>query len=138
MVKIRLKRIGRKKQPSYRVVVSDSRKDMFGSYLEAVGFYNPRSNPKDIRFNEDRVKYWISQGAQASSTVHNLLVEQGVVVGKKIKTTKGKVKPVEEVKIKVEEKVVEGDLSKKDEVSKENDVKKNENEAVSEKKIESN
>lgn len=88
--------MGRKKQPSYRVVVSDSKKDMQGPYKEAVGFYNPRSDPKEIRFDAERIKHWISQGAQASTTVHNLLIDQGVIEGTKIKATKTKKKKIED------------------------------------------
>lgn len=89
---IRLSRVGKKKQPSYRVIVSEKQKDPWGEYLEIVGFYNPLSKPKIVQFNAERVNYWLSKGAHASATVHNLLVNAGVVSGKKQKATKGKKK----------------------------------------------
>ena len=81
---IRLQRVGKKKQPQFRVVVSDKRKDLFGPQLEIVGHYNPVANPKTIVLNADRLKYWLGLGAQASATVHNLLVSQQVIQAKKV------------------------------------------------------
>lgn len=71
MVKIRLKRIGAKKAPHYRVVVTDSRTRRDGIPIEEVGYYNPRS--KEIRLNQEAIQQWIRNGAQASETVQNLL-----------------------------------------------------------------
>ncbi|HEY9868833.1 MAG TPA: 30S ribosomal protein S16 [Candidatus Obscuribacterales bacterium] len=71
MVKIRLKRIGAKKAPHYRVVVTDSRTRRDGIPIEEVGYYNPRS--KEIRLNQEAIQQWIKNGAQASETVQNLL-----------------------------------------------------------------
>jgi small subunit ribosomal protein S16 len=85
MLAIKLSRVGKKKQPSYRVVVTEKARDPWGKNNEIVGFYNPLSNPKEIRFEEERVKYWISQGAQPTDTVHNLLVNAGVIEGDKRK-----------------------------------------------------
>lgn len=90
MVVIRLSRVGKKKFPSYRIIVSDKRKDPWGDYLEKVGFYNPLEKPKRIEFNAERVQYWLSKGAKPSATVHNLLVDAGVVKAGKQKATKGK------------------------------------------------
>ncbi|MEO0114657.1 MAG: 30S ribosomal protein S16 [candidate division WOR-3 bacterium] len=70
MVKIRLKRIGKRKQPYYRIVVTDSRRSRDGKYIESVGHYNPRN--KNLIFNKERVEYWLSQGAQASNTAERL------------------------------------------------------------------
>ncbi len=88
MVKIRLSRYGKKNQPTFRIVVSDSRKDVHGTYIEAIGRYNPSVQPHEIEVNKERALYWLSQGAQASPSVHNILVEQGVIDAKKKKASK--------------------------------------------------
>ncbi len=72
MVKIRLARGGRKKRPFYRVVAADSRMARDGRFLEVLGTYNPLSTPKEITFKNDRVEYWVGQGAEMSDTVRNL------------------------------------------------------------------
>jgi len=90
MVVIRLSRVGKNKFPSYRIVVSDRRKDPWGDYLENVGFYNPLEKPKKIEFKRERVEHWLSKGAQPSATVYNLLVDAGVVKAGKRKATRGK------------------------------------------------
>ena len=73
MVKIRLARGGRKKRPFFRIVAADSRMKRDGRFLEVLGFYNPISNPKELKVNTERVDYWISEGAQMSQTVSNLV-----------------------------------------------------------------
>jgi len=83
MVVIRLSRVGKSNHPSYRVIVSDKRKDLWGDSLEVVGIYDPITKPKKIDFKKERVLYWLSVGAKPSATVHNLLVDAGVVSGKK-------------------------------------------------------
>lgn len=83
MVSIRLSRVGKNKQPEYRVVVMDKRKDPWGTALDIVGYYNPRSKPKTVRFEAERIKHWLAKGAEASPTVWNLLVDAKVVEGKK-------------------------------------------------------
>lgn len=83
MLKIRLFRVGKKKQPAYKIVVTDRRNPPSGGrFREQVGTYNPLTKQKT--FNQDRIKYWLSVGAQPSDTVHNLLVKEGIVEGKKI------------------------------------------------------
>lgn len=72
-VRIRLRRIGRKKQPSYRLVVVDSATPRDGTYLEAVGFYNPRMRPAELRLDLDRVDQWLGRGANMSDTVASLV-----------------------------------------------------------------
>lgn len=72
-VRIRLRRIGRKKQPSYRLVVADSATPRDGAYLEAVGFYNPRMQPAELRLDIDRVDEWLGRGANMSDTVASLV-----------------------------------------------------------------
>ncbi len=83
MLKVRLQRVGRKNDPSFRVVVTDSRRGpKSGNYIENLGSYNPRA--KSLNLNGERIKHWIANGAQVSDTVHNLLVKEKVIEGKKI------------------------------------------------------
>lgn len=72
-VKLRLSRVGAKKNPFYRVVVTDSRNPRDGKFIEHVGIYDPNRDPVEIRFDMDRVNYWIGVGAQPSETVSELL-----------------------------------------------------------------
>src|SRR5437016_10146913 len=72
-VKLRLTRVGSKKNPIYRVVVADSRSPRDGKFIEIIGRYNPQTDPSTIEFDEDKVKDWISKGAQPSSTVKRLM-----------------------------------------------------------------
>lgn len=95
MLKIRLQRIGRINQPAFRVVVTEhTRSPKAGKFVEQVGIYNPRSKERVLK--EDRIKYWLSVGAQASGTVHNMLVSKGVVKGKKINVLPKKSPPKKE------------------------------------------
>ncbi|MEY4744254.1 MAG: hypothetical protein RL272_199 [Candidatus Parcubacteria bacterium] len=89
MLVIRLTRVGKKKQPSFRVVVQDKLRDPWGKAKDIIGQYNPRTKPKTIIFNEERVKFWMSQGAKPSPTVHNLLVDAKVIKAEKVKATTG-------------------------------------------------
>lgn len=86
MLAIRLQRVGRKKQPLYRMVVSEKAKDMYGDHLEILGQYNPHK--KEANLKEDRIKYWISKGAQTSPTVNNLLINNGLLDGGKAKSVR--------------------------------------------------
>ncbi len=79
MVKLRLTRMGAKKQPSYRIVAADSRAPRDGRFIDIVGFYNPRSNPAEIKVDEEKVMYWLNNGAQPSDTVRSLLSKQGIM-----------------------------------------------------------
>ena len=72
-VKIRLMRIGKTKQPSYRVVVKEARTPRSGKYIEQLGFYNPLSEPADVRLDEERVRYWLGVGAQPTERVRTLI-----------------------------------------------------------------
>lgn len=87
MLKIRLQRIGRKNDPSFRAVLTDSKNSTkSGRFLEILGTYNPKTadaQPNKI-FKSDRIKYWLSKGAQLSPTMHNFLVHDKVIEGKKI------------------------------------------------------
>ncbi len=77
-VKIRLRRMGAKKRPFYRLVVADSRAPRDGRFIETLGYYNPCVEPADIKINGDRAAYWLSCGAQPSDTVQALLKKQNV------------------------------------------------------------
>ena len=77
-VKIRLKRIGAKKAPFYRVVVADSRYPRDGRFIEEIGYYNPLANPVDIKIDSEKAKKWISNGAQPTETVKSLLKKAGI------------------------------------------------------------
>ena len=72
-VKLRLTRVGSKKNPVYRIVAADSRSPRDGKFLEIVGRYNPQTDPSTIELDEDRIRDWISKGAQPSQTVKRLL-----------------------------------------------------------------
>ncbi len=78
-VKIRLKRMGSKKSPFYRVVVADSRSPRDGRFIETVGTYNPLTNPAEIKLNEEEILNWLSKGAQPSDTVRNILSNAGIM-----------------------------------------------------------
>ena len=73
MLAIRLRRTGTTKKPYYRVVVADSRSWRDGKFVEIVGHYDPRANPRKVVLKSDRVDYWISKGAQPSDTVRSLI-----------------------------------------------------------------
>ncbi len=77
--RIRLRRMGAKKAPFYRVVVADSRYPRDGRFIEEIGYYDPTKNPAVININEERAKYWVGTGAQPSDTVKALLVKAGVI-----------------------------------------------------------
>ena len=76
-VKIRLARHGAKKRPFYRIVVADSESPRDGKFLEVVGTYNPLMDPAEVNLKDERVKYWMGQGAIPTGTVKNLLKKQG-------------------------------------------------------------
>lgn len=79
MVKIRLRRTGAKKKPTYRVVVADSRAPRDGRFIEIIGHYNPRTEPNTVKIHEDRVLHWLSVGAQPTDIVRKLLEQQGTL-----------------------------------------------------------
>lgn len=114
MLVIRLQRVGKKNQPSYRIVLAEKSAPVKGRFLEIMGNYNPRLKTKS--FEKDRILYWLSKGAQASATVHNLLVSEKIIDAPKVKAwapkrKEGVEKTVEETpkaeakKAEVEEKV---------------------------------
>ena len=79
MVKIRLRRMGAKKAPFYRVVVADSRYPRDGRFIEEIGYYNPLTEPVDLKVDGERAKYWLGNGAQPTDTVRGLLKKGGLL-----------------------------------------------------------
>jgi len=104
MLIIRLSRIGKRKKPMYRLIISEKTKDPYGYALEILGSYNPFS--KDLTVKEDRIKHWLSQGAKMSATVNNLLIEKKIITGKKVTASKAKKKKKGETETPKEEKPV--------------------------------
>ena len=143
MLMIRLQRIGKKKQPTYRLVVSEKTKDTQAGSLEILGHYDPLSKDKTLVLKEERIKYWLSVGAQASDTVYNLLLKAGLVSGDKKKSVyisnkrkakkeeKAEAKEEKKEEPKVEEKPVE---EKKEEVKAEPVEEKKEEKPAEEEK----
>ncbi len=85
MLTIRLTRVGKKKQPSYRFIVCEKARDPWGKALEILGSYNTLVNPVSCVFDKERALYWISKGAQCSDTVQNIFIDQGLIKGEKRK-----------------------------------------------------
>ena len=79
MVKIRLKRMGAKKAPFYRVVVADSRYPRDGRFIEEIGYFNPLTSPVEIKIDAEAAKKWMANGAQPTDTVKDLLKKSGVI-----------------------------------------------------------
>ncbi len=79
MVKMRLRRMGAKKAPFYRVVVADSRYPRDGRFIEEIGYYNPTTEPAEIKLDADKAKDWLAKGAQPTETVKSLLKKSGIV-----------------------------------------------------------
>ncbi len=78
-VKIRMKRAGAKRKPFYRLVVADSRSPRDGRIIEQIGTYNPVSNPKELKVDQELALKWLAEGAQPSDTVRNLLTSEGIM-----------------------------------------------------------
>lgn len=89
MIKIRLKRMGAKRRPSYRIIVADSRSPRDGRFIENIGFYDPLADPATVRLNAERARYWVGVGAQATDTAKSILTREGVL------TQSGKLKAAE-------------------------------------------
>jgi small subunit ribosomal protein S16 len=121
MLKMRLQRIGRKNDPSYRVVVTDSRNAAKrGRHVDQIGTYNAKMN--SIVIDGEKAKHWISHGVQVSDTVHNLLITQKIIDGKKKNVLSKKSPIIDEEKLKAEAKAkAEAEAKAKEEVVKEED-----------------
>ncbi len=78
MVKLRLTRVGKKKQPSYRLVAAPSRSPRDGRFIEILGHYNPLTNPPTVVFKEERIMHWLKEGAQPTESVQKLLTSAGI------------------------------------------------------------
>ncbi|NMB48685.1 30S ribosomal protein S16 [Candidatus Kuenenbacteria bacterium] len=103
MLMIRLSRVGKTKQPTYRIIVQDKSKDPWGKALEFLGNYNPHT--KDLVINKERLEYWRGVGAQMSASINNLLIRKQIIRGKKVKTGKVNTKKrLAELKKKEDEK----------------------------------
>jgi small subunit ribosomal protein S16 len=88
MVKIRLRRMGAKKQPTYRFVVADDRSPRDGKFIAILGHYNPRTEPRTVEVDEIKAKEWLAKGAQPSETVRRLFAEKGIMERGAISQTK--------------------------------------------------
>ncbi len=125
MLAIKLSKVGKTNKKMFRLIVSEKGRDPFGDSLEILGSYNPYS--KEFQGKTDRIKYWLSQGAQMTPTVNNLLIDQKVIEGEKVKASKvgkPKKKKGEEKADKKEEKSEEKTTEEKPEnTSKEEEVK---------------
>jgi small subunit ribosomal protein S16 len=113
MVKIIFSRVGKKKNPQYRIIALDKKKDPWGNFLEILGHFNPHT--KELTLKNDRIEHWLSQGAQPSDTVHNILVEQGIVKNKK--------KTVSRISKKRQEKLAEKEKENKEKKESKEEVK---------------
>jgi small subunit ribosomal protein S16 len=78
MLRMRLTRVGARNQPSYRIVVADSRAARDGAFVDQIGHYNPRTDPPTIVINEEKARKWLSQGAQPSDSVQRILKNRGI------------------------------------------------------------
>src|SRR3989344_7292785 len=95
MLKIRMQRTGRVNMPTYRIVVTEhTRGPKSSSFVEKVGTYNPKT--KERALNDERIKYWLSVGAKASGTMHNMLISAGIIEGKKVNVLPRKSPPAKE------------------------------------------
>ncbi|MBE9513109.1 MAG: 30S ribosomal protein S16 [Chloroflexi bacterium] len=79
MVKIRLRRVGAKKRPSYRVVVADVRAPRDGAFIDIIGHYNPLTDPETVVIDEEKALHWLGHGAQPTATTNRLLVKTGII-----------------------------------------------------------
>ncbi|KKR33965.1 MAG: 30S ribosomal protein S16 [Candidatus Falkowbacteria bacterium GW2011_GWF2_39_8] len=95
MLTIRLSRVGKKNMPMYRLIISEKSRDTYGKSLEILGSYNPHT--KELQAKADRIKHWLSMGSGMSETVNNLLIEQKIIEGKKVKASIAR-KPKKEAK----------------------------------------
>jgi len=88
MVKIRLRRVGAKSKPSYRLVVADARAPRDGAFIDIIGHFNPLTDPETVVINEEKARHWLSKGAQPTDTAARLLAKAGII--EKSKTSKEK------------------------------------------------
>ena len=116
MLTIRFSRTGKKKQAQYRVIISENHKDPWGDNLEILGNYNPHT--KEANLKEDKIKHWLSVGAQTSNSVHNLLVKQGIIeAGKKKAVSISKKRTTKKAEATAEDKKEEAPVETKPEAT---------------------
>jgi small subunit ribosomal protein S16 len=89
MIKIRLRRVGAKGQPNYRLVVAEDRAPRDGAFIDIIGHFNPLTDPETVVINEEKARHWLSKGAQPTETAARLLAKTGIIESK---TTKEKTK----------------------------------------------
>jgi len=109
-VKLRLRRMGKKRQPVYKVVAADARSPRDGRFIEAIGLYNPKTEPATIEIKEDRALYWLGVGAIPTVTVRNLLRKKGILMKNQL-IKKGLTEDVIEKKMAEWEKMQEAKLA---------------------------
>ncbi len=146
MLRIRLSRVGKKNKAQFRITVADGHRAPTGKFIEILGHYNPHT--KEKIFKQERIEYWISKGAKPSATIHNFLVDAGIIKGKKVTSWKPKKKKGEDKKEEITEKKiaeptepekkeeVEIKENKTEEKKEEKDTKENKNEKVEDEKKE--
>jgi len=117
MVKIRLRRVGAKKQPSYRLVVADSRSPRDGAFIATIGHYNPLTDPETVVINEEKARHWLGQGAQPTDTAARLLAKAGIIAEPEARIEK--IKAGAPAKPKASKKKAKADVTEKPEASKE-------------------
>jgi len=117
MVKIRLRRVGSKKRPSYRLVVADARAPRDGAFINIIGHYNPLTDPETIVIDEEKARYWLEQGAQPTDTAARLLAKAGII--EETETRKEKIKADIAAKPKASKKKAKTGVTEEPETSKE-------------------
>jgi len=127
MLKIIFSRRGKRNQPFFRLIVLEKTKDPWGDFLEDLGYYNPLT--KKGSFKVERIKHWLSHGAQPSGRIHNLLIDKGVIKGKKVKVTKTKPKKGEKKEVQKEK------IDKKEEYTEQITDKKEDGKVAEEKAV---
>lgn len=136
-VKIRLKRMGAKKSPFYRIVAADSRMPRDGRFIEQLGTYDPRQTPAIVTIKEEEVLKWLNNGAQLSDTVKNLLSEKGIIAAfAKAKDAESAAKPKKEKTLKATKKPAAKKPAAKKPAEKKPAAKKAPAKKVAEKKVE--
>ena len=116
MVKIRLRRVGAKKKPQYRLVVADARSPRDGAFIEIIGHYNPLTDPETVVIDEDRARHWLERGAQPTDTAARLLAKVGII--EESKARKEKMEADITAKPKASMKRAKAGVTKKSEASK--------------------
>ncbi len=132
-VKLRLRRMGKKKQPIYKVVAADERSPRDGKFIEALGLYNPITDPATVEIKEERVLYWLGVGAQPTTTVKGLLSRKGILYKRELLKS-GLAE--EEVNIKIDEWLKQQEAKLSLQADKKAKVKAEKKETVEEKTIE--